>query len=435
MSEQICLRCDWSGEAGGDTCPECGTVLYRMASPPHEDRAAVRKAPYAPPPIEDVFVPVVERSASAPRGPRRRSWIVGIAVAAVSATAIATIHPRAPSGPPAAHAPLQGLRGSLVYAARDPAGWVLWSWDLATGTASEGPHVQHPIELVSAAQASPGWIGVTSVEGRWRTASVVHSLSPDGNVNTIARANLITWSAGGADLTSLRYGPPTTGCRRHVDIRSWVVSFGTSETEFDGGMCGLPLTIARDGSFAYVVSVHGTSTSIRIVSTGYTQRFMDDHQLLGLSTRGDFLVTPVPRPGEVADTPPPGLQLFHRPPLNDPVSFGSKREPLQPLKFLSWSWDASEAYLLATYAGVRGIYRVTIAPGVGLRKPDLVERTDATTAEATVTVDGDVFMLLDGQLSLEHGEDVAPVALPAGAPPLVGPMLWVAPGGTTSGLG
>jgi hypothetical protein len=70
-----------------------------------------------------------------------------------------------------------------------------------------------------------------------------------------------------------------------------------------------------------------------------------------------------------------------------------------------------------------------------LRKPDLVERTDATSAEATVTVDGDVFMLLDGQLSLEHGEDVAPVALPAGAPPLVGPMLWVAPGGTTSGLG
>src|SRR5207247_4724804 len=193
--------------------------------------------------------------------------------------------------------PLPGLRGSLVYASRDPAGWVLWSLDLATGAASQGPHVQHPIELVSAAEANPGWIGRTSAAGGRRTASVVHSISPDGNVNRIATANLITWSAGGADLTSLRYGPPASGCRRHVEIRTWVVSFGTSQTRFDGPMCGLPLTIARDGSFAYVVSVNGPSTSIRIVGTGYTQRFMDDHQLFGLSTRGDFLVTPVPRPG------------------------------------------------------------------------------------------------------------------------------------------
>ena len=435
MSEQICLRCDWTGEAGGDTCPECGTVLYRIASPEPEVRPAVPKPPPAPQPTEDVFVPVVDRSAPAPRGSRRRGWIVGIAVAAVAATAIATIHPGGSGRSVAPLAPLQGLRGSLVYAARDPAGWVLWSWDLATGTASEGPHVQHPIELVSAAEANPGWIGITSVDGRRRTASVVHSLTPNGNVNTIARANLITWSAGGADLTSLRYGPPTSGCRRHVEIRSWVVSFGTSETRFEGGMCGLPLTIARDGSFAYVVSVHGASTSIRIVSSGYTQRFMDDHQLFGLSTRGDFLVTPVPRPGEVADTPPPGLQLFHRPPLNDPVSFGSKGQPLLPLKFLTWSWDASEAYLVATYDDVRGIYRVTIAPGVGLRKPDLIEQTDATSAEATATVDGEVFLLLDGQLWLEQGDRVAPVDLPEGAPPPVGPMLWVAPGGATSGLG
>jgi hypothetical protein len=38
-------------------------------------------------------------------------------------------------------------------------------------------------------------------------------------------------------------------------------------------------------------------------------------------------------------------------------------------------------------------------------------------------------------LSLEHGDALVPVELPAGAPPPVGPMLWVAPGGTASGLG
>jgi hypothetical protein len=353
----------------------------------------------------------------------------------VTATAIVALHRGAPEASGAPDASLVGLRGSLVYAARDPGGWVLWSWNLATGTAKQGPHVRHPIELVSAAEASPGWIGITSANGRRRTASVVHSLSPDGDVSRIVTANLVSWSAGGADLTSLRFGPRTSACRRHVEIRSWVVGFATSQTRFDGQMCGLPLTIARDGTFAYVVSVNGPSTSIRIVGSGYTQRFIDDHLLLGLSTRGDFLVTPVPRPGEVASTPPPALQLYHRPPLNDPQSFGTRHEPLQPLKFLSWSWDASEAYLVGSYGGVRGVYRVTIAPGVGLRKPELIERTDATAVDATVTSDGDVFLLLDGQLSLQHGDAVAPVELPAGAQPPVGPMLWVAPGGTASGLG
>src|SRR5262249_35953167 len=163
--------------------------------------------------------------------------------------------------------------------------------------------------------------------------------------------------------------------------------------------------IARGGTFDYLVEANGPSASIRIIGSGYTERFMDDHVLVGLSTRGDFLVTPVPRPGEVpGGSPPPGLQLFHRPPLNDRVSCGSDRQPLLPLAFLTWSWDASEAYVLGSYGGVRGVYRVTIAPGVGLRVPELVEQTDAFSVDATVTSAGDVFLLLDQQLSFEHGD-------------------------------
>jgi hypothetical protein len=314
---------------------------------------------------------------------------------------------------------------------------VLWSWDLSTGVASQGPHVDRPVELVGASEANPGWIGLTSADGRRRTASIVHSLTPDSRVSPIANGDLVSWAAGGQELTSLRFGPRKKGCVRHVEIRSWVVAFGTDEIRFDGPMCGLPLSIARSGTFDYLVSVNGSTASIRIIGADYTQRFMEDHVLVGVSARGDFLVTPVPRPGEVpGDVPPPGLQVFHhRPPKEGPMSFGTDTQPLQPLAFLSWSWDAGEAYILGSYGGVRGVYRVTIAPGVNLRVPELVQETDALTVDATVTNTGDLFLLLDGRLAYEHGEEVEALRLPPGAPEPAGPMLWVPPGGAASGLG
>jgi len=437
MTGQICLRCDWTGEAGTGSCPECGARLFRMPPPRTKETAPQRRMVAPPPPPEDVFVPVVERGRPEP-GPasRRRARGVAIAIAAVAAIAIATLQLRSPATPAAAHGPLPGVRGSIVYAARDRDGWVLWSWDLTNGVASPGPHIDRPVELVNASGSSPGWIGLTTADGRRRTASVLHSVTPDSRVTSIVTGDLVSWSAGGLDVTSLRFGPRTHGCIRHVEIKNWVVAFGTDEVRFDGPMCGLPLSIARGGTFDYLVAANGPSATIRIIGAGYTERFMDDHVLVGLSTRGDFLVTPVPRPGEVPGSrPPPGLQLFHHPPLNDPVTFGTVGQPLLPLAFLSWSWDASEAYILGSYGGVRGVYRVTIAPGVNLRVPELVQQTDAEMVDATVTNTGDLFLLVDGRLSYEHGDPLVPLTLPAGAPEPAGPMLWVPPGGSAAGLG
>jgi hypothetical protein len=443
MSDQVCLRCDWTGEAGTSTCPECGTGLFRMPPPeqkPKPERTAQPRRPRTvapPPPADDVFVPVIDRSLPEPERARRRVRRVAIAVAAIAATAIATLQLRSPATPAAAHGPLPGVQGSLVYSARDRDGWVLWSWDLSTGVASKGPHVDRPVELVSASGASPGWIGLTSAEGRRRTASVVHSVTPDSRATPIATGDLVSWSAAGEELTSLRFGPRRHGCMRHVEIRSWVVAFGTDEIRFDDPMCGLPLSIARGGTFDYLVEANGTTASIRIIGADYTERFMQDHVLVGLSDRGDFLVTPVPRPGEVpGDVPPPGLQFFHRrPPKSGPMAFGTEGQPLLSLAFLSWSWDANEAYILGSYGGVRGVYRVTLGPGVNLRVPELVHETDAETVDATVTNVGDLFLLLDDRLTYEHGEEVEALQLPAGAPEPAGPMLWVPPGGAASGLG
>jgi hypothetical protein len=380
----------------------------------------------------------VARPEPSPTAFRRRGWVAGIALAAVAASAITFIQIHAPSGPAATtgSGPVPGLTGSLVYAAHDPSGWVLWSWDLATGAASEGPHVEHPIQLVGASGASPGWIGVTSIDGRRRIASVVHSLTPASSVSRIATGDLVTWTAAGEGVTSLDFGPRTTRCARHVVIRSHVVSFGTEEVRFDGSMCGLPLTIASDGTLDYVVAAHGPSASIQIIGNDSMRPFMDDHVLVSVSTNDDFLVTPVPRPGEVPrGSPPPGLQLFHRSPLSDgPVSFGSSQQPLQTQAFLAWSWDAGEAYVLGSYDGVRGVYGVTMGPGVALRQPELLDATDAVSVEATVTSSGGVFLLLDGSLSYEHEGQIVPLALPAGAPRPAGPMLWAAAPVTSSGL-
>ena len=150
---------------------------------------------------------------------------------------------------------------------------------------------------------------------------------------------------------------------------------------------------------------------------------------MSLSTRGDFLITPVPRPGAGEPYGPArGLQLYYRSPSpSGPVPFGRRHQPLLVDEFLTWSSDAGDAYVLGLYRGVRGVYRITMGPGVGLRVPELVDRTDAATIEATVTVDGDLILLQDGELSLVRAGELRPLMLPPGAPRPAGPLLWSAP--------
>ena len=63
------------------------------------------------------------------------------------------------------------------------------------------------------------------------------------------------------------------------------------------------------------------------------------------------------------------------------------------------SLDAGDAYVLGRYRGIRGVYRITMAPGIGLRVPELVDRTEAAAV-------------------------VCPLTLPPGAPRPAGPLPW-----------
>jgi hypothetical protein len=210
-------------------------------------------------------------------------------------------------------------------------------------------------------------------------------------------------------------------------IANHLVSFGTSDVRYDGPMCGLPVTIARNGTFIYVVAARGSTESIVFVGGGYTQRFIDDHALVSLSTRGDFLVTPVARAGAGQTGEPQGVQLYHRSSSRaGPVPFGRRSQPLLVDRFLTWSPDAGDAYVLGRYRGIRGVYRIMMAPGVGLRVPELVDRTEAATVEATVTADGSLILLQHGELSSIRAGVVSPLTLPRGAPRPAGPLLWTA---------
>jgi hypothetical protein len=82
--------------------------------------------------------------------------------------------------------------------------------------------------------------------------------------------------------------------------------------------------------------------------------------------------------------------------------------------------------VLGRYRGIRGVYRITMAPGIGLRVPELVDRTEASTVEATVTADGSLILLHDGELSFARAGVVSPLTLPPGAPRPAGPTLWTA---------
>ena len=438
MSQKLCLRCDWSGETRSSSCPECGTGLFSSA--PQETRRTARRPPASPEGRDSVDAPPEGPPSARPRSrdtrPRTRGWITSGLVAAIAAGAFIFISSHTPaSTPTTSNGPASGLEGTLIYAAQDLGGWVLWTWDLRTGRVAAGPHVEQPTELVDASSVSPGWVGVTSSTGRRQVASILHFLTPEGRAIPVAAGDLVTWSAGGQDVTSLRFADRSEGCLRHVVIANHLVSFGTSDVRYDGPMCGLPLTIARDGTFIYVVAARGTTASIVFVGGGYTERFIDDHALVSLSTRGDFLITPVPRPGAgQTGGKPQGLQLYYRSPSRTgPVPFGRRRQPLLVDEFLTWSWDAGDAYVLGLYRGVRGVYRITMAPGVGLRVPELVERTDAARVEATATADGDLILLQDGELSTVRGGVLRPLTLPPGAPRPAGPLLWSAPSPGASG--
>ena len=102
------------------------------------------------------------------------------------------------------------------------------------------------------------------------------------------------------------------------------------------------------------------------------------------------------------------------------------RQPLLVDEFLTWSWDAGDAYVLGLYRGVRGVYRITMGPGSVCRCPKLVDRTDAAHDRATVTGRRRPDPLAGRRVLVRPGGRTSPAHVAAGAPRPTGPLLWSA---------
>lgn len=93
MTDRLCLRCDWAGEAGGSACPRCGAPLYHMGysgetpqgeftSPARRDadqEGVSRRSVRAPEAEEEVLPPV-----SATGGGRMGVIVLALSLAAAS---------------------------------------------------------------------------------------------------------------------------------------------------------------------------------------------------------------------------------------------------------------------------------------------------------------------------------------------------------------
>lgn len=423
MNDKLCLRCDWSGRTRDRDCPSCGARLFTApgaTSTEQPRRARTRRTRH------ERDEPLVERSAAASREergtrPALPGWLPVVAVLALAAAVVVFVQQHTPA--PAE--PVAGLSGRLVYASSPVRGLSqLWVWDLSTNTLQPGPTVREPVELVDASEVRPGWVGVTSALPHGERGSLIRFLTPSDLPDTLVTGNLVTWSAGGATVTSasLRGDP----CGR-LRVRSYVLTVEEHSLRLGMSFCGRLVSLGRDISTPYLslVAQRAPSPSIAEVGTDALHGLVRGFVALSVSRAGDLLVVRASKGYEVGSAPPRDLALVYGAPRpRHPIPYGTPGHALVAERVLCWDEGATRAFILGSVDGVRGVYAIDIGPGTDPKVPVLLTATDAVHVAATATSGADVIVALDGHLVAIRDGGLVPLDLPDGAAPVVGPILW-----------
>jgi hypothetical protein len=316
--------------------------------------------------------------------------------------------------------PATGLVGTLIYATEEGEAWRLWIWDLATASVRPGPAVRsRPLELVWAYVPTDPWLGITALDASGaRTAAVLRHLGPADRPVQVASGDLVAWGPSGA-LVSVVRSVPRGGCRRRLSVETWFIAARTAETRFADVVCGEPVAFGRDQLVPYLTLEHDGRYRTSLVGQGYLRPLVRGHRLVSVSRNSDLLLLNDERDAAT-------LELLRPSPLRPrPVPIGDRAGvPFEALRVLGWSWDGTEAYVLGIQEGVAGIHRIVIG-AYRPRPPKLIISTTRLDIEVAPTADGSLFLSADGSVSYVVGAQVLSVAMPAGAPPPNGPLVWV----------
>jgi hypothetical protein len=91
VGDRVCLRCDWTGETDGETCPRCGAALYRtpestkpreVIAPHPQPRPAGKPMPGSPIEAAQDDESVLQ---AVPAAASRRWWVIAGGAFAVAA--------------------------------------------------------------------------------------------------------------------------------------------------------------------------------------------------------------------------------------------------------------------------------------------------------------------------------------------------------------
>jgi hypothetical protein len=451
----LCLRCDWIGSPA-PACPRCAAPLFRAPeSSATSPSAEPIHSPSSPDPSGEVNEaqpstdpnPTFARSGRpedepfsepAPKDLARRVGAIATAVATcvVIAAAFLWVRVHTPPVPTAA----SDLRGTLVYAVDEGAGWSrLWRWDLETGSVHRGPRVREPVELVNAFGAEPGLVGLTSrAEDGDLTGSLLRFLAPDESATPLVRGDLVNWGPRGATVVAVKRGPLIGPCLRHVAIVIKTIVPALEETQFDETFCGDVLSVGRDSNTTFMTLRHGDRVDLVFAGYGRTHPVLAGHALLSISPAADMLVVDaqalVPDPvslvalrdrGDVPPTSIYGTALYFRGLGVQPRPYRSGPDRLWVDRVLTWSVDSTSALVVGRLGEMPGVYEITAGPQRRIDPPRLV-MDPSGPIWATAASDDVSFVLADGGFSIVREGAVRPLPLPPGAPAPDGPLVWLA---------
>ena len=364
---------------------------------------------------------------------RRRALAAGLVVALV--TSVLWVVIRQTGVPVSSSTP--SLDGTILYAVDDGPGWArLWRWDLETNRVRPGPRVREPQELVNAAGAAPGLVGVTSKDADARsTASLLRFLGPNDAPVPLVRGDLISWSGHGVSVVAVKRGPIVGGCRPVV-IETRTVIPPLSERQLAERICGDVLSVGRDSNSTYFTRWNGRTADIVLAGYGRIREILPDHALLSLSPASDMLVVPTnalpaiplaPLAVRAADGPPIsevfGTALYFRG-LADPRPYGGANGQLWIDRVLAWSDDSTSALIAGRFQGRNGVFQIATGPGRDLPAPRFVGAIDGGTW-ATFAADATGIVLTSDVFSVVRDGTSVPLPLPPDAPSPNGPIVWL----------